>query len=125
MNNFGLEYNQDSESQNGLYEYEEEKCRVIQSKLSKFLNVIKNRQIKNTDETTLSILKINSIIDSLEYLLDDLYYSDNIKKTRKQNNEVTNQLNDFHNQKRLLASLFPLFMMMDNNNSTHSTDSTD
>ena len=36
------------------------------------------------------------------------------KKPKKQSKKVRNEIEDFHKEKKVIASLFPLFMMIDN-----------
>ena len=78
---------------NNLFDYEFDKCRNLQSKLSKFLDIVKKKKLQNNDETTLSLIRINSIIDSLEYLLDELYYSEKgVKRNKKDTNLIKSEM---------------------------------
>lgn len=105
MNNFN--------SPNNLFDYESDKCRNLQSKLSKFLDIIKKKKIIHNDETTLVLLKINGVIDSLECLIDELYYSDGyIYRNKKDTLKIKNEIEDFYKEKKLMGSLFPLFMIL-------------
>ena len=93
---------------NSIYDYEVTKWRELQSNYTKFLSLLdKNKHvIENKDLYTLKLLQLNSLVDQIDVVLDDIKYeciytNSKYSNSKKINNEINNHLNS----KKLIKSL--------------------
>ena len=70
-----------------IYEYEVNKWREHQSKMTKFLDVLdKNRnEIHNSDTYVLKLIELNTLLDTINNLVDEIKY-ECIYPNKKQTN---------------------------------------
>ena len=91
-----------------IYEYEMEKWRELQSNYTKFLTVLdKNRNdIKNEDLYVLKLLQLNSLVDQIEIVLDEIKF-ECIYPNSKYNNhkKIKREIEEHLQQKQFIKQL--------------------
>lgn len=91
-----------------IYEYEMEKWRELQSNYTKFLTVLdKNRNdIKNEDLYVLKLLQLNSLVDQIGIVLDEIKF-ECIYPNSKYNNhkKIKREIEEHLQQKQFIKQL--------------------
>ena len=87
-----------------IYEYEVEKWRELQSNYTKFLSVLdKNRnEIENKDLYVLKLMQLNSLVDQIDVVLDEIKYECIYPQTKYKNHKKIKKEIDEHLQHKTL-----------------------
>jgi hypothetical protein len=88
-----------------IYEYEQEKWRELQSNYTKFLSVLdKNRNdIDNKDLYVLKLIQLNSLVDQIGGVLDEIKYECIYPQTKYKNHKkIKKEIEEHFKQKAVV-----------------------
>jgi len=91
-----------------IYEYEFDKWRELQSNFTRFLSILNSDNINNIedkDNFLLKMLELNSLIDKIDVVLDDIKYECIYPNSKKKDHKIKKEISEHLNRKMIIKNL--------------------